>query len=196
MPKPYTLPTLYDDCYTLNISRLKQWGYLEPGCQKHGTITWSRYGEILSSISIIVNTIEEHRYYVSLSYNYRGEPRKYNVLITSVNSNLNKGKVLYFICPQTKKRCRKLYLIDGYFLHREAFNGCMYESQTHSKRNRDLLKIFNLAILPDGFYSQRYKKYFKTHYKGKPTKRYQKYLQRVETADSFPPDTMTKLLMI
>lgn len=29
----------------------------------------------------------------------------------------------------TEKRCRKLYLVDGYFLHRDAFKKCMYDSK-------------------------------------------------------------------
>jgi len=38
-----------------------------------------------------------------------------------------KGVIWHFLCPATRKRCRKLYLVDTYFLHREAFNGCFYE---------------------------------------------------------------------
>lgn len=53
-----------------------------------------------------------------------------------VPSNLNKCEMSYLLCPETNKHCQKLYSIGGYFLNGEAFKGCMYKSQTQSKKHR------------------------------------------------------------
>lgn len=139
MPKPFTFPTLYDEALQIRISKLKEWGYLKPEQVKTGTLTWSRNGNETGSITITVNTYSEQPY-IELDYKFRGELRNYEVYLTSTPSNLKRGEIWYFICPQTIKRCRKLYSINGYFLHREAFNGSMYESQTQSKQYRHLKK--------------------------------------------------------
>ena len=185
MPKPYTFPTLYNEALQLSISKLKGWGYLAPGQIKSGTINWSRHGESTGSISITANTRSEQPY-IELDYKYRDEPRNYKVYLTSTPSNLNKGEIWYFICPQTKKRCRKLYLIGGYFLHREAFNGCMYETQTQSKKYRQLDKTLGAYFKIDNLYSELYKKNFKKTYAGKPTKRYLRIMEQIQKAESIP----------
>jgi len=145
MPKPYTFPTLYDEVLRINISKLKEWNYLNPDQFKSGTITWSINGEKTASISITVNTYSKQPY-IELDYKRNDKPRKYKVSLVSIPSNLGKGKIWYFLCPQTFKRCRKLYSISGYFLHREAFKGCMYDSQTKSKRWRQMDKVFGSEI--------------------------------------------------
>lgn len=183
MPKPNTSTTLYNEALQLNISKLKSWGYLNPEQIKSGTINWSRNGNPTGSISIQVNTHSEQPYIV-LDYKYRNEPRNSKVYLTSTPSNLNRGKIWYFICPQTNKRCRKLYSIGGYFLHREAFKGCMYETQTQSKKYRQLDKTIGAYFKSDKLYSELYKKNFKKTYAGKPTKRYLKIINQVNKYDS------------
>ena len=185
MPKPHTFPTLYNEALQISISKLKEWEYLNPEQIKSGTITWSRNGNQTGSISIKVNTHSEQPY-IELDYKYRDEPRNYKVYLTSTPSNLNKGEIWYFICPQTKKRCRKLYSIGGYFLHREAFNGCMYETQTQSKKYRQLDKTLGAYIKSDNLYSELYKKNFKKTYAGKPTKKYLRIMEQIQKAESIP----------
>jgi len=185
MPKPYTFPTLYNEALQISISKLKEWEYLNPEQIKSGTITWSRNGSQTGSISIQVNTHSDQPY-IELAYKYRDEPRKYKVYLTSTHSNLNKGEIWYFICPQTKKRCRKLYSIGGYFLHREAFNGCMYETQTQSKKYRQLDKTLGAYFEIDNLYSELYKKNFKKTYAGKPTKKYLRIMEQIQKAESIP----------
>jgi hypothetical protein len=185
MPKPHTFPTLYNEALQISISKLKEWEYLNPEQIKSGTITWSRNGSQTGSISIKVNTHSEQPY-IELDYKYRDEPRNYKVYLTSTPSNLNKGEIWYFICPQTKKRCRKLYSIGGYFLHREAFNGCMYETQTQSKKYRQLDKTLGAYFKIDNLYSELYKKNFKKTYAGKPTKRYLRIMEQIQKAESIP----------
>jgi len=178
----------------LSIKKLKEWDYLTYNGTKSGTISWSRNGVPHSNIGISV-TKNNFETYIVLDYKTNGEPRNYKVKIISKSSNLGKGEILYFVCPNTKKQCRKLYLHSGYFLHREAFNGLMYQKQLESKNNRDLGKIFDACYLSDDVYEERYKKYFKTHYNGKETKRYKRLNNKILKADSFPVGTIEKLLM-
>lgn len=179
MAKPGTYPNLYNEVIQLNISNLKSWGYIEPKQTKSGTIKWSFEGNHTASISILVNTKSENPY-IELDFKYKGIPRKYKVYLISTQSNINKGDIWYFICPQTKKRCRKLYLIDGYFLHREAFKSSMYESQTKSKKNRQIDKVFEVYFKSDNLYSELYKKNFKKTYAGKPTKKFSKIFNQLQ----------------
>ncbi len=193
MPKIYTSPTLYDEAMQIYISKLKEWGYLVPGQQKSGTITWSRNGHKRGWISINVN-MEKFTPYLQLDYNYGKEPRSYKVPLVCIPSNLGKGKVWYFRCPATEKRCRKLYSIGGYFLHREAFNGCMYDTQTQSKKYRQLSKTYGKVFECERLYEELHQKYFKTHYAGKPTKRYLQILEKIQQAESISIYEMEKAL--
>lgn len=185
MAKPYTFPTLYNEALQIDISKLKEWEYLNPEQIKSGTLTWSRNGSQTGSISIVGNTQSEQPY-IELDYKYRDEPRNYKVRLISLPSNLGKGLIWYFLCPQTNKRCRKLYSIGGYFLHREAFNGCMYETQTQSKKYRQLDKTLGAYFKSDNLYSELYKKNFKKTYAGKPTKRYLRIMEQIQKAESIP----------
>jgi len=182
MPKPHSFPTLYNEALQISISKLKEWKYLNPEQTKNATLNWSRNGNPTGSISIQVNTQSEHPF-IELDYQYKDEPRKYKVYLTSTPSNLNRGEIWYFICPQTNKRCRKLYSIGGYFLHREAFNGCMYETQTQSKKYRQMDKTLGAYFKTDKLYSELYKKHFKKAYAGKPTKKYLRIMEQLQKAE-------------
>ena len=194
MAKFPTFPTLYNKALQIDISKLKGWGYLNPEQIKSGTLNWSRNGNPTGSISIQVNTHSEQPY-IELDYKYRDEPRNYKVYLTSIPSNLGKGEIWYFICPHTKKRCRKLYLIGGYFLHREAFKGCMYETQTQSKKSRQLDKTLGAYFRTDQLYEQLYKKHFKKTYAGKPTKKYLRIMEQIQKAESIPYHEIERLMI-
>ena len=178
MPKPYTFPTLLDEVKTVSISKLKEWKYLESDSFKSGTITWSRAGEQTGSISIYSSMREEP--YIRLDYRANNEPVDYKVRLVSVPSNLGRGKIWYFVCPVTGKRCRKLYGVGKYFLHRDAYPNAMYECQTYSKRGRMIDKVCKIMYGSDELYEELYSKHFKTHYAGKPTKRYRQILNELE----------------
>jgi len=178
MPKPYTFPTLLDEVKTVSISKLKVWNYLEPESYRSGTITWSRAGEQIGSINIFCTMRNEP--YIWLTYRFNGEPVDYKVKLVSVASNLGRGKIWYFLCPVTGKRCRKLYGVGKYFLHRDAYPQAMYESQTYSKRGRMIDKVCKIMHGSDELYEELYSKHFKTHYAGKPTKRYKQIMNELE----------------
>ncbi len=178
MAKIPTYPTLFDEVLTISTTKLKQWGYLKPNQFKSGTVTWSRDGNITGRISIFVDTRQEPPY-IELDYTYNGEPRNYKVNLTTIPSNLGRGVIHYFVCPHTGKRARKLYSIGGYFLHREAFTGCMYECQTYSKHGRMLNHAFQGIFAWDNIP----KRYFRPYYRGEPTRTLKKILRKAKQAD-------------
>lgn len=194
MPKPHTLPTLYDEVKTVSISFLTKHGYLKPNKLKAGSIHWSINGENLGSISIKVCIYSESPY-LEFDYKYNKAPINYRVQLVSAPSNLGKGVVWYFVCPHTGKRCRKLYLVNTYFYHRSAFRGCMYEKQTQSKKSRYLDKTIGAYFKTDQLYEQLYKKNFKKQYAGKPTKKYLKLTQQIQRAESIPYHEIERALI-
>ena len=115
--------------------------------------------------------------------------------MTSNPLNLGKGQVWYFLCPVTGKRCKKIYRIGPKFLHREAYNGAFYVSQTYSQKNRALVKIYDKHFTSDKVFEQLYSKHFKTHYAGKPTKRLEKLRKKIEEAEGSPV-TFEELLIM
>jgi len=197
MPRYANYPTTVEDCLTFRLKSLTENNnyYLTSYGTRTGVTTWCRGGEVHSRINIEV-THTEYETYIIFDYTSNGEPKRYKVLLESRVSNLGKGLIWYFVCPSTRKHCRKLYLNSGYFLHRTAFSGLMYAKQIESKKNRSLIKVLDASFVPDEVYSEFYKKYFKTHYNGRPTKRYLKLKKRIDIASSFPPDTIERLLMM
>ena len=193
MPKISTIPTLFDEVKKLDAAKLKQWHYLEPEQIKSGVIRWWRGGSEIGSISITADMTGEPQ--IRLSYNSMGEPVNYTVHLSSLPSNLGIGRIWLFICPVTGKRCRYLYAAGKYFLHREAHSGCLYESQTYSKQQRELNKTCRVYFGADKLYEELYSKYFKTHYAGKPTKRYNQIMRKIEQAELISLDTIEKMLI-
>lgn len=193
MAKNPTFPDLYDDALQMSITKLKEWGYLQPKQYFSTLLRWSRRGNETGSITIWVNTTVLP-YRIELDYKYRDEPRKYTVTIISKPSNLGKGEIFYFVCPQTGKLCRKLYSIGGYFLHRDAFAGCYYESQTYSKKWREMDKVY-AAHFNDSIYEQIYKKYLKKTYAGKPTKKYARLSAQLAKKEMLSSYELEKLIL-
>ncbi len=194
MPNHFSFPTLYDRTLQVSIADLKKWGYLNPGQWKSGNITWSRDGVVTADIAIGVD-MSDMAPYLELKYKYKDEPRHYTVRLVKRPSNLGKGFVWYFLCPSTHKLCRKLYMVGGYFLHREAFRGCMYDSQTRSHKTRDIDRVYGSYFRADQLYDQLYRKYFKTHYARKPTKHYLRIKKQIDQAESIPYYEIERLMI-
>lgn len=178
MGKFATNPILFDEVLKISTTFLKKHGYFGKEQIKTGVITWSRNGSKYASISIKADTTGI-THFIELDYKNNGVPINYRIYIEYVPSNLGIGNVPYFICPQTKKRCRILYAIGGYFLHREAFNGCMYENQTHSKYWRMLDDTVGASYQLEKLYEQLYSKHFTRYYKGIETRKYKKLKAKI-----------------
>jgi hypothetical protein len=177
MPRYSNFPTLIDELRSFTIADLKKLSYFKKGAFVSGTMNWiNRDNEITSSICIAVHN-SEFNSYLELDYKCNGGKFNYKVDIVMLPSNLGKGKVKYFICPFTKKRCSKLHLIDGRFMHRSALSNPLYSKQVESKRWREWSKMFGAPFKLENVYEELYSKGFTKYYNGKPTKRYQKLLK-------------------
>lgn len=177
MGRNSTIPTLFDNVLSFSIANLKKYNYLKFNHCNSGNLTWSRNGNKTGALSISVNTLDGNSY-LELDYNFNDKPVRYRIELITKPSNLGKGVVWYFVCPVSGKQCRKLYLKGGKFIHRQCCNGYFYEKQTYSKKNRQLSKNFEYLFAADKVYVP----YFKTIYKGKPTKRYLKLDKLVRKA--------------
>lgn len=188
-------PTTVEECLTFRLKSLTENNnnYLTSYGTRKGVTRWSTNGEVCSTINIEV-TYTEYEAYVIFDYKCNGEPKRYKVNLVSRVSNLGKGLIWFFVCPSTGKLCRKLHLNSGYFLHRTAYKSMMYSKQIESKKNRSLSKVFEACFITDEVYDELYKKYFKKQYKGKPTKRYLKLKNKIDVANSYPPN-MAEILL-
>ena len=189
MAKCPTFPTLYDNCLQFCIKFLKDYGYLQAG-QRKGVCNWSSNGNNTGSISFEIDTTDESPF-VILDYSFQGEPRKYKVGLVTIPANIGKGEIWYLVCPVTKKRCRVLYSIDGYFLHRQAFKGCMYKIQTESKADRQTTRKYK-PIYKGNEYDQLQAKHFKMFYNGKPTSRFLRIMKKIKAAEALPDPLFDK----
>lgn len=196
MPKFPTFPYLFDEEKNISTSKLLQWGYLKMNTRKRGTITWSRNGVETSSIGIEIIMQETEVSELRLIYTCQDVKYNYGILLEPVPSNIGDGKVWYFICPFTGKRCRKLHLINGKFKHRSSLPGGMYSTQTKSKKWRQIEKVYGCYFDSERHYEEIYSKYFKKTYNGKLTKRYKKLLIKIEKAERFSARDIEQLFLL
>lgn len=132
--------------------------------------------EIHFAVIVNLNTNYPH---VDFLYYYNGEKVHDRIGLVAMSSNLGNGSYYYFVCPITNKRCRQLYLHEGRFTHRSAIKNALYRSQTHSKKNKETNDFIRKYYLEDEVCEQIFSKHFKTHYKGKTTKRLNRLLRSI-----------------
>ena len=164
---------LTSEARRLDLSFLLKKGFLKKNAKIQGVINWSIRDEPTGSMSILSNHSPDEKY-IRVSYTVTGfdgvkTSLDYKVDLIEVESNLGKGKVLYMVCPESKKRCRILYLAYGAnkFKCREAYQNRLYFStQKSSKSDLWNTKYFEMESKIEKFGSLR----TKTH-KGVPTKK-------------------------
>jgi hypothetical protein len=195
MPKPHTFPLLFDEVNQLSTTMLKKYQYLEKNTLKSGVFSWLRNGIEIGSIRVHTR-IYDTRGTITLMYSCNGTDYNYKVRLVTIPSNIGNGVLWYFICPFTGKRCRKLYLISERFMHRTALSSGMYTTQTHSKKWRDIEKIYGNYFDVDSYYRQLYKKHFKKYYNGKPTKRYKMLMEKIKDAERFDVYDIERLFLM
>lgn len=194
MPRKYTFPYLFDERKSLLITDLKKLGYFNYNKITSGIVNWTMRGENTGNISIKV-TISDNANYVDFNYNCNDEKYQYRVYLVFTKSNLNKGKIWYFKCKFTGMRCRKLHLIQGKFQHRTALKSGMYSKQTQSKKWRVVEKKYGNYFSSENIYSELYSKHFRKYYKGKPTKRYLKLIDKIKEIEKVSMSDIERLLL-
>lgn len=144
--------------------------------QKGNTITfnlsWTN-GYIISCESVYSSNEIYLRLMYSVTNKQTNEKKDfdYKIYITKVKSNLGKGEVLLFVCPESARYCRKLFMCYGYtrFKHRLAYsNRIYYKTQTSSKLHLNNDRYFAI----DKKINKLYNKRDAINYKGKATKRH------------------------
>jgi hypothetical protein len=94
----------------------------------------------------------EEEAYVRLRYTHtdsatgRHSEQDYRIQLQRVPSNLGKGETLYFICPESGRWCRILFMAYGYprFKSRLAYrHRIYYPTQICSKRARSNTRFFD-----------------------------------------------------
>ena len=181
MPRTATYPTLYEDLRQLSIGFLNRHGYLEPGISKSHVISWTRGGRKTASIRV-TSVMSDNAPFVFLQYVIGEQKHNEKIDLECLPSNLGKGVVWFFLCPRSGKRCRKLYLSKGQFVHREECHAQYYEKQVESKYSRMLDQTYGAVLRADMVWEEIYSKHFKRYYAGKPTKRYLRLWAKIEKA--------------
>jgi hypothetical protein len=138
MPKPYTFPILIDHLPRLNITNLKNNGYLDNNCLCETSVRWGN-----SFARLHINSITETPFII-IRHQVNETEIKYRVNLISKPSNLKLGCLWFFECPISKKLCRNLYLFANIFRHRETISGGMYECQTYPKLAREMIRLYKI----------------------------------------------------
>lgn len=161
-----------NEAVRLNVTSLVKNRLFVDGISIDSNISWSNGANIN-----LVTSCQNHEKQVKLKYSYNGSLKEYVVKIEEIPSNLGKGSIKYFICPETGKKCKTLY--------------CCYSSDTFKSMAayKDRIYYFIQTISKEYRTASRYNKVDKQtnrlidtlrhkQYKGKPTKRYN-YLNKL-----------------
>lgn len=157
----------------IELSLLIKQGYIRKGFKTSSTIDWTNG----ASIGIRTEYTSTNKY-IQLDYcieTAEGIKQTYSRIIElfAVPSNLGKGEILYFICPESGRMCRILYKCYGSHVwkSRKAYrNRIYYLKQMLSKRSYYLESYLNTEKQLTNLLSQRRSYY----YMGRPTKRLQR----------------------
>ena len=157
-----------DEYLHLSIADCKRMGFLAPQAMRSGVVTRRVNDKKRASIGFATDTRGVP--VAKFSYTCDGQPVDYTVYLRWKRSNLSPDTehgYYYFVCPITGKLCRKLYLYDGRFVSRGAFNP-LYKQQTksHSYRNNPLFALLDLEIKIEQIETDRYRR---EYYNGKIT---------------------------
>jgi hypothetical protein len=171
-----------DKSNCIDIGDLKRSGFFNKDICVIGSISWADGNEIG-----VETFLDEEEFYLKLHYQSNKKQFEYKVYIDSVPSNLGVGRVLYFLCPETGRRCKKLYRTYGMkvWMCREAFSKRIYyKSQLSSKNDyyNDRYWYYKRTKLP-----QLLERCKNSHYKGKPTRailNYEKACEEMAILDS------------
>lgn len=171
---------MIEDCFKFTIADLKRFGYFVPDAVVSGVLSWN---DGKSNIRI---KVDNSKMLMSLEYVVGGERQmKYNITIIEREANIGKGVVRFFMCPRCHQLCRNLYLYGDMFVSRKAMSGVIYRCQAMSKWQRTM----GNGWASDNFIP--YKRYGKTHYRGKLTpygKRIERYQNIVDQCETMATD--------
>nr|WP_299168769.1 hypothetical protein [uncultured Allomuricauda sp.] len=187
-------------CRKLDLTWMVKTGIITRGAVTTGKMSWSDGSEVL-----YVSKFTEDDKFVRLNYIFSngdgpGVELDYKIFIVGIPSNLGKGTVYYFECPESGKRARILYQAYGHnkYLHRDwyfqrynkrIYYGCQISSKLdyHNDRFHELdRRVSNLE-------KELNQKHRKRTYKGKYTSGFQK-LNKLKNKKWWHDDKRTQVL--
>ena len=151
--------------------------YIIRGSETFGVLEWTKGQSIVYKCKITTDEKYLQLFYSVKNRNGYLEELDYKIYIDEVDSNLGKGTILYFLCPESGKRSR--ILISAYgepkFLNREYYETkyglrIYYGCQKTSKNDYHNTRYFDIKRKVEKLESELKEKHRKTHYRGKPTK--------------------------
>jgi hypothetical protein len=166
MGRPSTGAWTVYESLRIELSYLIKNKFLIKGSVQSSMLSWTnQHGEKSGNIKIILSYLTRvDEKYIRLIYTCTdGTGNKteydYKVFFVEVKSNLGKGNILYFRCPQTSSKCRIIYKAynSGIFKSRDAYHQRLYydcqQSSKLSKYNdnfwrldKHLLKLEKVAL--------------------------------------------------
>lgn len=175
-----------DGLKKISTSFLKEHKYFTG--HRGGTITWTSRGwsENKSSVGVEVSTLENYlRIHYTQTDRYTEEKKEfdYKIPLTTTSCNYG-GKRYWFTCPWFKngtycgKRVGVLYKDGDYFACRYCYN-LTYESRNMSGPYKSLGSIVSFPEIEKIRAEVK-----RTHYKGKLTRKYKRYLKAEEKSDN------------
>lgn len=182
--------------HRIEINDLIKWGYFKYIGSHSRTMVWNDGSEITIHIH---NQPEDCS--LMLDYNLTdsyGEKHLliYRIDIEKIPSNLGKGSILYFNCPETGKRCKILY--RTYHCHkfksREAYRHRIYYPVQISSKRYAPLERYQLAEKKFEKLIASRKRHQKT-FKGKRTK-FNIKLQAMENRVKMLDDISTRSFLL
>lgn len=155
---------------------------------KSGTITWtSGWDDHKSSVGVEGSTMNGGNYlriWYTQTDNYTQEKKDfdYKIPLTTTPCRYG-GKRYWFTCPWYKngnycgKRVGVLYKDGDYFACRHCYN------LSYSSRNSSgIFRMYGNITIPD--VDRAREKVKRTHYKGKPTRKYRRYLKMEDSIEN------------
>lgn len=168
-------------CRKIDLRWMLKNGYLKENTHSSGQMSWT-----CGSTAGIEAIHRKDEKYIRLNYTVtdrQGIKTDYNyrIEIETIPSNLGKGEILYFVCPESGKRAKVLYSAYGHhkYIHREWYLEryglrLYYNSQISSKIDYNNTMYFSTKNKVEALEDELYQKNRKRYYNGKPTKELQK----------------------
>lgn len=192
------MTVILERCLALDVStfRLK---LKTPGWGWSGSVQWSTGDEDeeeeKSSIGYRLRTYAATAR-LTLAYTYDGQNVTQAVELAAVPSNLNRGQYWVFLCPVSGRRCKKLHLIHGLFLHRAAVPGVYYRRQAQTKGRWSAFdRYLNAQQSMNQMLEAAEQPYFREHYAGKQTRRIRRMWRKAEKLKPRLSDSVVKGLL-
>ncbi len=174
-----------DKCRKLDLGWLLKNKYIAKDKEVKGVLSWMDESDAGFESSLTTNEKYLRMQYTITKRSGAKTHYDYKIELVTVPSNLGKGEILYFECPESGKRARILYSAYGHdkYIHRDWYlekysKRIYYNSQLCSKYDYHNTRYHALDRKINDLLDELFNtKHRKTHYRGEPTKDHQRLTQ-------------------